>query len=45
MSAGLSGAKLNISKTEVMWLGAWRSRDDQPFGLTWVTKMKLLGGP
>jgi hypothetical protein len=26
-----------------MWLGAWRSRTDQPFGLTWVTKMKILG--
>ena len=26
-----------------MWLGTWRSRADQPFGLTWVTKMKILG--
>ena len=31
-----SRAKLNVSKTEAMWLGAWRSRADQPFGLTWV---------
>ena len=39
-----SGAKLNVSKTEAnRWLGAWRSRADQPFGLTWVTKMKILG--
>lgn len=38
-----SGAKLNVSKTEAMWLGAWRWRNDQPFGLTWVTKMKILG--
>ena len=38
-----SGAKLNVSKTEAMWLGAWRSRTDQPFGLTWVSKMKILG--
>ena len=38
-----SGAKLNVSKTEAMWLGAWRSRADQPFGLTWVTKMKIIG--
>lgn len=38
-----SGAKLNISKTEAMWLGAWRSRTDQPFGLSWVPKMKILG--
>ena len=34
-----SGAKLNCSKTEAMWLGAWRSRVD----LTWVKKMKVLG--
>ena len=38
-----SGARLNVSKTEAMWLGAWRSRTDQPFGLTWVPKMKILG--
>ena len=31
------------SKTEAMWLGAWRSRTDQPYGLTWVSKMKILG--
>ena len=38
-----SGAELNVSKTEAMWLGAWRSRTDQPFGLTWVPKIKILG--
>ena len=38
-----SGARLNVSKTEAMWLGAWRSRTDQPFGLTWVSKIKVLG--
>ena len=38
-----SGAKLNRSKTEAMWLGAWKSREDQPLGLTWVRKMKILG--
>ena len=38
-----SGAKLNRSKTEAMWLGAWRSPEDQPLGLTWVQKMKILG--
>ena len=26
-----------------MWVGAWKSRDDQPFGLTRVKKMKILG--
>lgn len=38
-----SGAKLNRSKTEAMWLGSWRSRVDEPLGLTWVKKMKILG--
>ena len=38
-----SGAKLNRSKTEAMWLGAWKSRADEPLGLTWVKKMKVLG--
>ena len=38
-----SGARLNFSKTEAMWLGAWRSRTDQPLGLTWVSKIKILG--
>ena len=38
-----SGAKLNRGKTEAMWVGAWKSRDDEPFGLTWVNKMKILG--
>ena len=37
-----TGVKLNKSKTEVMWLGAWRSRSDGPPGLTWVKKMKAL---
>ena len=26
-----------------MWLGAWWSRSDEPLGLTWVKKMKVLG--
>ena len=38
-----SGARLNRSKTEAMWLGAWKSRVDEPLGLTWVKKMKVLG--
>ena len=35
-------AKLNRPKTEVMWVGSWRFRFDEPLGLTWVTKMKIL---
>ena len=38
-----TGAKLNRSKTEAMWLGSWRSRSDKPLGLTWVKKIKILG--
>jgi len=38
-----SGAKLNRSKTEAMWLGAWKDRSGQPLGLTWVRKTKILG--
>ena len=38
-----TGAKLNLSKTEAMWLGAWRGRPDTPLGLSWVQKMKICG--
>ena len=38
-----SDAKLNRSKTEAMWLGAWMSRANEPPGLTWVRKVKVLG--
>ncbi len=31
-----SGAKLNVSKTDAMWLGTWCSRMDEPLGLTLV---------
>ena len=26
-----------------VWLGAWKDRLDEPLGLTWVRKMKILG--
>ena len=29
-----SGAKLNRTKTEALWLGAWKDRHDQPLGLS-----------
>ena len=38
-----SGAKLNTTKSEAMWLGRWRSNGASPFGLKWVTKMRILG--
>ena len=38
-----TGARLNKQKSEAMWLGAWRARPEKPYGLKWVTKMKVLG--
>jgi hypothetical protein len=30
-----SGAKLNRTKSKVLWLGRWRQRSDSPGGLMW----------
>ena len=38
-----SGAKLNRTETEALWLGAWKDRPDEPLGLSWVKKAKILG--
>jgi hypothetical protein len=38
-----SGTKLNRGKSKGMWLGAWKSRNDTPFGLSWVKELPLLG--
>jgi len=38
-----TGAKLNREKSEAMWLGKWTERKDEPLGLKWVDKMKILG--
>ena len=38
-----SGTKLNKTKTEALWLGAWKDRPDEPLGLSWVKKAKILG--
>ena len=38
-----SGAKLNTSKSEAMWLGRWRANTAAPFGLKWVSKIRILG--
>ena len=38
-----SGAKLNTSKSEAMWLGRWRCNGASPFGLNWVSKLRILG--
>ena len=38
-----TGAKRNRSKTEAVWLGAWKFCNDEPYALIWVRKMKILG--
>ena len=39
-----SGARLNTTKSKVLWLGRWRYRTDSPCGLTWVnTSLKIVG--
>ena len=39
-----SGAKLNLSKCEGLWLGAWNGRSDSPVPITWSpVKIKVLG--
>ena len=39
-----SGAKLNKQKTFGMWLGKWRGRLDQPFGLHWTSNYNKFYG-
>lgn len=39
-----TGSKLNLSKCEGLWLGAWRDRTDAPVPITWTSvKIKVLG--
>ena len=38
-----SGAKLNTTKSEAMWLGRWRANGASPYGLQWVNKLEILG--
>ena len=38
-----SGLKLNVKKTEAMWIGSLRSCQDQPLGVKWQTCVKFLG--
>jgi len=37
-----SRAKLNTSKSKAMLPGRWRTKGDSPFGLKWVTKIRIL---
>ena len=38
-----AGLKLNKTKTEAMWLGQWKQRNDTPLGLKWVKHVHSLG--
>jgi hypothetical protein len=39
-----SGAKINLDKTEGLWLGSFKYRTDQPMGLNWTSgSVKILG--
>ena len=39
-----SNAKLNLKKTEGLWIGTWRDRTDKPLNLDWKnTPVKFLG--
>lgn len=39
-----TGSKLNLSKCEGLWLGAWRDRSDSPVSIAWSSvKIKVLG--
>ena len=39
-----TGAKINVEKTEELWLGSWKQRIDEPFNLDWKnSKVKYLG--
>ena len=30
-----SGLKINQTKSEAMWLGKWKNREDTPFNVKW----------
>ena len=39
----VSGLKLNVEKTEAMWIGSFSDRVDTPFGVKWQKCVKFLG--
>ena len=39
----VSGLKLNVLKTEAMWIGSLQSCEDEPLGFKWKTCIKFLG--
>ena len=39
-----SGLKINLTKSEALWLGSWRNRKDTPFNLKWPKESVLALG-
>ena len=39
----VSGLKLNVMKTEAMWIGSLQSCEEEPLGFRWKTCVKFLG--
>jgi len=39
----VSGLKLNVAKTEVMWIGSLQNCVNEPLGVKWKTSFKFLG--
>ena len=39
----VSGLKLNVTKTEAMWIGSLQNCEDEPLGFKWKTCVKFLG--
>ena len=38
-----SGLKLNMTKTEAMWIGSCQNCESEPLGVKWKTCIKFLG--
>ena len=39
-----SNSKVNLTKTQGLWIGSWKDRKDSPLGLKWNNKgLKVLG--
>ena len=39
----VSGLKLNVRKTEAMWIGSLQNCEDEPLGVKWEKCVKFLG--
>ena len=39
----VSGLKLNVMKTEAMWIGSLQNCEDEPLGFKWKICVKFLG--